>query len=394
MRCPFCFTDNNSGETCRTCGSPLHGLPPQKSAAKQSSTRLDAPPLNAPLQLPQRRAVLPNLPKPTKPQQNNSLEQSEPQELQLIARRKVDETLLCAAFWSQQSQEETVALMTSNGALQFWNLQRDTLQLVSAPRTKKIFRCSMASFDAAHERVVLAFDDGRLELVEALHGASSTRLLTKGAVATSLAMASEAEVLAVASEDGTIALWDLKSPQKAPAITLELCGLHRVAIAPNATWLVCGNESGQVQMWNMQALQMTSQPQWSFEAHHLWVSSVAFSPNAQMLASGGYDGTVRLYASQNGFELAQFPAAGENADFGAVTALCFADNRSVVIGFAQGTLARLDSWTGTTTSLAHLAAPVLHLTASRDGSSIIALCGNEVLLWRLPIWRLPTFPLP
>lgn len=318
----------------------------------------------------------------------------EAQQLQLVARRKVDETVLAVAFWPQNRRDDSIVFVTRRGELQLWNPQNDTLQILSTHRTKTTSACLMASFDAVHQRIVLAFEDGGIEILDVAHGQSSTRLLGNGAKATSLAMADEAEVLAVAAEDGTIELWDLSSVKQTPQTTLDLCGLHRVAIAPNAKWLACGNDSGQVQVWNLQASHSLAQPQWSFDAHRLWVSALAFSPNAQMLASGGYDGTVRLYASQNGFEMARFPASNQDTQFGAVSSLCFADDRLVVIGFAQGTLALLDSWTGTswagtTTPLAHLSSAVTHLAASSDGALLLALCRDEALLLRPPAFPFP-----
>ena len=377
MRCSFCFADNQStSETCAVCGSPLRGLPPQKAvAARQSSTRL--PQIAASIAAPH---VI--LSKPTK-RETNAQEQSPSQKLQLVARRKVDETFLSAAFWPQNRQDDNIIFVTRRGELQLWNPHHDASQTLAMPRAKTTSACLMASFDVAKERVVLAFEDGRIELLDVARGASSTRLSAEGAKATSLAMAEEAEVLAVAGEDGTIRLWDLGSIELTPRI-MDLCGLHRVAIAPNATWLACGDDSGQVQVWNLQASHSLAQPQWSFDAHHLWVSALAFSPNAQMLASGGYDGTVRLYASQNGFEMARFPALNQNADFGAVSSLCFAGNRCVAIAFAQGTIALLDCWAGTTTLLTHLASAATHLATSGGGTLLLALCRDETLLWRLP----------
>ncbi|HVF85298.1 MAG TPA: hypothetical protein VM821_04905 [Abditibacteriaceae bacterium] len=381
MRCSFCFADNkNTGETCAVCGSPLRGLPPQKAVvAQQSSTRSD----EMAASLPAPRAILP---KPAK-RKTTIQEQSPARELQLIAHHKLEEPLLCASFWTQSRQDDAIVFVTRRGELQLWNPQSDTVQIVSAPRAKTVSAPLITSFDAANGHIVLAWEDGRTELLDVTRGARSTRLSGEGAKATSLALAGKAQVLAVAGEDGTIRLWDLSSPKPTPQTTMDLCGLHRVAIAPDAAWLACGDDSGQVQVWNMKA-QPLAQSQWNFDAHRLWVSSLAFSPNAQMLASGGYDGTVLLYASQNGFEMARFPSQDQDAEFGAVSSLCFAGNRLVAIAYAQGTVALLDSWTGTTTPLTHLSSAVTYLATSSDGDLLLALCRNEALLWRLPFLSL------
>ena len=412
MRCAFCFSNNDkSRENCQLCGSPLCGLAPPETAPT-SSTRL---PRTAP-QLPENAtssASKTALPKPkttrqhlpiaterktskpppkTSPLQNTTSQSSELQnakrqssqlqtpQLQLVAQLKFD-GIVNAAFWATNQ----IAVVSRDAQIVLWNASRDETQTLFSPPKPNDSRCLLAAFDALHNRVVLAFEDGGIELVSTRNPISSTRLRANGATALALALSQESEILAVASQDGTLCLWDLAFPQRAPN-TIDSGEMRRaLAISGDARSVATGNESGQVAVWNRRSLETGARAQWSFAAHRLWVSALAFSPNAQMLASGGYDGTVRLFAVQNGFETARFPAENQSSNEGQVAALCFLDNRFLAIGWASGTLWLLDSWTGTTASFALLSAAPKHLAASRDGEFLVASCGDKVQLFRLSL---------
>ena len=112
---------------------------------------------------------------------------------------------------------------------------------------------------------------------------------------TSVAFSRDGAILASASEDKTIKLWDV-SPAKAEGVSLRT----------------------------------------TIEEHTAPVWCLAFSPQGRMLASGGLDGFVRLWDPQNAHQLAKlFPHRRP------VTALAFApDGRTLLAGSFDGALKR------------------------------------------------------
>ncbi len=106
-------------------------------------------------------------------------------------------------------------------------------------------------------------------------------------------------LLASASEDNTICLWNVSSGQQ-PNITLEVkSGVNSIAFSPDGKLLASGSNDTLIRLWNVE----TGQEHNVLQGHEYTVFSVAFSPDGQVLASGGVDKTVRLWDVYTGREL-------------------------------------------------------------------------------------------
>jgi WD40 repeat protein len=64
-----------------------------------------------------------------------------------------------------------------------------------------------------------------------------------------------------------------------------------LAFSPDGQQLASGSESGTVRLWDVR----TGEQVWSLEGYASGVKSVAFSPDGQLLALGSSDGTVILW---------------------------------------------------------------------------------------------------
>ena len=130
----------------------------------------------------------------------------------------------------------------------------------------------------------------------------------------SLAFSPDGEILASGSRDGTIHLWDVVSG--APIRTLEehTSYVNSVSFSPDGKILVSGSGSpydddNTVRLWDVD----TGQEIAILRGHKHVVNSVAFSPDGKILASGsgdwgtargGDDRTVRLWDVDTGQEIA------------------------------------------------------------------------------------------
>ncbi len=111
------------------------------------------------------------------------------------------------------------------------------------------------------------------------------------------------QILASASADRTIKLWkDFKNGEKNPEIlTGHKDGVSSVAFSPDGRWLASGSWSkdATVRLWDLQHPDSNSKILWkheNLETHKgKSVTSVAFSPDGQMLASGSDDTTIKLF---------------------------------------------------------------------------------------------------
>ncbi|MFQ5577342.1 MAG: WD40 repeat domain-containing protein, partial [Anaerolineae bacterium] len=159
----------------------------------------------------------------------------------------------------------------------------------------------------------------------------------------SLAFSPNGPHLAAGDAAGTIALWEAETgePVIGPVATgaAEIFGL---AFSPNGQTLASANGDTTVRLWDGDTLEPRASP---FKGHPYWPLAVAFSPNGKTIASAGChivdanglctEGEIRLWEAATGRPLGD-PAVGHA---GWVTGLAFSPDRDVLLsGGDDGTL--------------------------------------------------------
>ena len=104
------------------------------------------------------------------------------------------------------------------------------------------------------------------------------------------------------SHEGTIRLWDMDSRQQIATLqepvvgpSGRVVGVSSLAFSPDGTILASGERgSGTVKLWEMATREQTA----TLGGHSEWVHSLAFSPDGGTLASGSRDGTMVLWDLQ------------------------------------------------------------------------------------------------
>jgi WD40 repeat protein len=95
---------------------------------------------------------------------------------------------------------------------------------------------------------------------------------------------------------GEIKLWDAENGDLLHTLDGQTSGVSSVAFAPDGETLASGLWDNTVRLWDA----TSGEPQYTLDDHTSGVSSVAFAPDGETLASGSWDNTVRLWDVASG----------------------------------------------------------------------------------------------
>jgi WD40 repeat protein len=132
-----------------------------------------------------------------------------------------------------------------------------------------------------------------IEIRNASSGREFHRLKGHGWVVYDLAFRPDPEVplLASASSDGTVRIWDLKTGEQLESLRHTQNALC-VAFSPDGQLLASGGQDGIVKVWVVRSWKLIGEAPGSNDI----VQSVAFHPkDSHLLAWGGRDGTVKIW---------------------------------------------------------------------------------------------------
>ncbi len=136
-----------------------------------------------------------------------------------------------------------------------------------------------------------------------------------------------------------------------------------MAFSRNGTYWAGGNRQGQVQLWLYSQRRLLR----TWRAHHSTVAAVAFSPDEQRLATGSWDGVVKLWDAASGGLLWTSPPVD------AIMAVAFSpDGRALASSGTEGQIRLWDAASGALLqTLDEHMGPVFCVVWSPDGEFLV-----------------------
>ena len=166
-----------------------------------------------------------------------------------------------------------------------------------------------------------------------------------------------------------VKLWDTRSWSE--IATLEHNEwVFALAFSPDGRLLATGDNSGQVNVWDLQRQQIVTQR----HADAKFVSAVQFSPNSRILAGAGYDGKIQLWKVPNWGDHGTLTANGT------IFNIHFSPDSSILTstGYESVHLWKVDSGEKITTLTGHTGW-VKAVAFSPDGSALMSGGDDETL---------------
>jgi WD40 repeat protein len=143
--------------------------------------------------------------------------------------------------------------------------------------------------------------------------------------------------LLASSWGNDVRLWDTRRWAKTWDCRGHTDAVLAVTFSKDANWLASGGRDATVRLWMPTAARA---PVRTLTGHAGHVHSVAFSPDARQIASGGIDGTVRLWDTATGTPLRTL--AGHT---GHVHSVAFSpDGRQITSASSDGTVRVWDAY--------------------------------------------------
>ena len=185
--------------------------------------------------------------------------------------------------------------LISSGAdetIKIWDVARETvlldLELRSAPEKQ------IAISRDGKKLATATLNEISLQTVG--EGQEAVMLRGHSSFVTAVAFSEDSELLASASEDGAVKLWNVRSGRESFSLAGDGSKVHRLAFSPDGKSLATQDDNDVVRLWNLQTHTETLR----LANHPSSVTSLAFTRGGETLACGYWNGDIKLWNTTNG----------------------------------------------------------------------------------------------
>ena len=242
---------------------------------------------------------------------------------------------------------KTFASQNLRGEIHLWD--------TNTGEKKRLFRGSLTissadigclSFSPDGQTLASGIGSG-IDLWNATIGELKKTLTGHDSAVNSISFSPEGSLLASGSQDGTVRLWDAMTGEQQQKLTHQT--VSSVSFSLDGQILASGSLDGNIYLWDVtkgelkQKLENQNLMRVSMNMYPPRIHSVSFSPDRQILASGGPGNTIRLWDVVTGSQK-QTTLIGHAAS---VYCVSFSpDSATLVSGHTDGTIRLWDANTG------------------------------------------------
>jgi WD40 repeat protein len=151
-----------------------------------------------------------------------------------------------------------------------------------------------------HDGSVLASAswDGTIRLWDVASGTARGRPLRDGTThLLTVAFSPDGGRLASGSADGVVRFWDVRSGRPGVRINASRTKVRAIAFSPHGDLLATAGDDATVRIWEVESGRARGRP---LTGHADAIQDVEFSPNGKLLATAGVDGKIRLWDVSSG----------------------------------------------------------------------------------------------
>ncbi|NEO52302.1 MAG: response regulator [Okeania sp. SIO3B5] len=187
-----------------------------------------------------------------------------------------------------------LAFSNDDGNVDFLSLNKSEILI---PIHQDFGITNLNYFGSDGKFIALTQENGNLEIFD--QDGNQLALGRNGDRIISMDVSSDSHTLATVGADNNIKIWDFTENKLLEKFSFSTnSSVTKISFSPNGEILASASEDCTIKLWNLNGKELAI-----FKGHSKAITSISFSPDGQILASGSNDNTIKLWSLINRTEI-------------------------------------------------------------------------------------------